>query len=95
MPFLLACFATTAWLGLCVAAQGYFVWQWLHGSANPLRNEALIGIALAGFYAWPAGIAWALLRWRYWDSVPHTLRVASTSLLAAVATVLLASGLVT
>jgi hypothetical protein len=84
MPLRVVLVLTLAWLALCSIAQGYFAWLWLSDPANPLRHEALIGLTMATFYAWPAALVLAVLRWRFWDESPQPLRRASSTMLAAV-----------
>ena len=79
----LAWVLTLAWLALCVFAQGYFGCLWLTDRANPLRHEALLGLTMVTFYSFPAAVAMAVLRWRFWAESPRHLRQAGSTMLAA------------
>lgn len=92
MPQLALWFVALAWLVLSVLAQLHFSWLWLSDAANPRRHEALIGLTMASFYALPAVLALAFLRWRYWSESPLTAKRAATALLS-VAAILFVAGL--
>ena len=59
------------WLALCLLGELYFALQWLDDRADTRRNEALIGIAMAAFYAWPAIVALGLVYWKWRDITPR------------------------
>lgn len=92
MPLLVSWFVALAWLVVMILAQLYFSWLWLSDSASPRRHEALIGVAMASFYALPAVLALGFLRWRYWSDSPAIAKRAAV-VLVSVALVLFAAAL--
>ena len=89
--FLLSWSVILVWLLLGVIAQIYFSWLWVSVPINPLRHEALIGIAMASLYALPAVVALAIMRWRYWQDSPIHLKRSASALLALIAVLFVAA----
>lgn len=83
MPLLVSWLVVLAWLVVMVLAQLHFSWLWFSGSANPRRHEALIGVAMASFYALPAVLAVAFFRWRHWGDSPAIAKRLAVVLVSA------------
>ena len=80
MRLLISWVCILAWLVIMVAVQLYFSWLWLSDGVSPRRHEALLGVAMAAFYALPAFVGLVIFRWFYWSESPTIAKHAAAVL---------------